>query len=393
MKYQILLVTILFAVFFSTGCKKEIKLDVQDTICDLSTPNHINHDEFQTILTNYATQGIVGITAVLSKPGTETWIGSAGYASIENEVKMNPCHLHHTASLTKSFTAVVILQLIEEGKLSLDTKLSTYIDESFKQYIPNYEAITIQHLLQQTSGIPDIFGVEFFTALMNDPEKIYTTEELLAFNEDKDALSEVGIQHHYSDPNYMLLAMIIDELEGSHINAFGTRILDPINLQNVHYHDANYPLIAGVSSSYWEQYEDGLVENISDVQNNLTSYILGSDGIIGSPKDMTHFYQSVFEGNLLEESTLEMITTNTVVEEDENRINSDYSHGFMVIKSDDETWIGHAGLQIGASCYVFYNLETRVTIGVFTNIGTFLSEEKKALVYYDLWNELREVME
>ena len=377
----------LIILFFS--CKKDIEFSPQDISCTLENGNHPLDEVYRGIINKYAEKGITGLTVIMDKQGEEQWLGSAGFSNVESGTKMNPCHLHHMASLSKSFTGAVTLQLIEEGQLSLETKIKDLLDNDLSPFIPNFDEITVSDLLQHTSGIPDIFGIEFFAALMNDPEAVYTTRELLELNEGADALNGVGIKHNYADPNYMLLSLIIDKLEGDHATSFNNRIMAKLNLNNTHYHDDNYPNSLGLCSSYWEQYENGSIENISDVQNRLTSYILGSDGIIASPSDMVYFFKEVFHGNLLNQENLTYLRNEVVKEEEENRMNTGYSHGFMVI---DDEWFGHAGLQIGASCFVFHHIESGSTIGVFTNMGTFLSQEKKELIYVDLWNELKELM-
>ena len=391
-KFINLFVFILFSSFLLQACKKDLVFEVVDTSCNLHTSSHPDHQKYQDIIEEYALKGIPGLSVVISKPEEDLWSGSAGFASIENNIKMTPCHLHHTASLVKSFIAVITLQLIEEGKLSLDSKIENYLSNKVQSYTPNIENLTIEHLLQQTSGIPDIFGVKFITQLMNDPTRVYSREELLSLNDGVKALHKPGEKHIYSDHNYMLLSMIIDELEENHITALTERIIKPLLLEDVYYHDEEYPYVEGVSASYWEQYEDGKVENISDLQNLLTSYIIGSDGIIASPRSMTKFYQSVFNGELIKAPSLDIIKSNWVKETEENRMNTAYSHGFMIIESADGHWIGHAGLQIGSSCYVFHNLDTKATIGVFTNAGTFISEQKKELIYSELWDDLREAV-
>ena len=391
-KYINLITMLLLSSFFLSACKKELVFEVQDTICNEQTKDHPNQIKYQAVIDEYALKGIPGLSVVIAKPDEDTWVGSAGYANIEKNIEMTPCHLHHTASLVKSFVAIVTLQLIEEGKLSLESKIKDHLSEEVRSYTPNIEELTIEHLLQQTSGVPDVFEVAFFTQLMNDPSRVYTREKLLSLNNGAKPLDKPGISHNYSDHNYMLLSMIIDDIEGNHVTALYDRIIQQLQLQDIHYHDSGYPNIEGLSASYWEQYEDGLIENISDLQNLLTSYIIGSDGIIASPRSMTAFYQNVFSGLLTSSSTLELIKTNWVDETSDNRMNTAYSHGFMIIESTDGNWIGHAGLQIGASCYVFHNLDTEVTIGVFTNIGTFISQQKKELIYSELWESLKGVI-
>ncbi len=392
-KKAIAIAALATTLILSQACKKEINFEVEERICSQQGSINLKHKEFQDLLDHYALSGIPGLSVVITQSGEEDWVGSAGFASMEDNRKMTPCHLHHTASLAKSFIAVLTLQLIEEGSLSLESKVSDFLSNEVKSYTPNIDELTIEHLLQQTSGIPDVFGIDFLSELMNDPSVVYTREDLLSFNQGSKPLDQAGNQHFYSDHNFILLSLIIDQIEGSHIDALRKRIFEPLALEDIHYHDDKYPFLQGLSATYWDQYNDGKWENISDLQNLLTSYIQGSDGIISSPISMTKFYERLFDGELLNSSTLEMIQSKWVTETDENRMNTSYSHGFMVIEAEDGDWMGHAGLQIGASSYVFHNLDSRLTIGVFTNAGTFTSQEKKALIYGDLWTDLRALFE
>ena len=387
-KKNIATLLLLLSIF---ACSKEEYKPVDNIACGKEYSSHPNHQKYQAVLNKFAKNGITGLSVIISKPNNDYWAGSAGYASIEEGIKMNNCNLFQTASLAKSFIGVITLQLIEEGRLSFDTKIAQYLNNEVKLYTPNIENLTIKHLLQQTSGVPDIFDIEFLTMFMNKPEKIYTTAELLKINKGKAALYAPGTAHTYADPNFMLLSLVIDKIEGNHFESFKTRIIDHLQLNNMHYHDEGYPNIHGMTAAYWDQYNNGMVENISDLQMRITNYIIGSDGVISSPADMVHFYQSVFEGNLLSTEMLNTVKTDWVKEEHEYRMNTGYSHGFMVIEDEDGKWIGHAGHHIGASCYVFYNLENGTTIGVFTNTGTFMFLEKMELIFHDLWEELKGV--
>jgi D-alanyl-D-alanine carboxypeptidase len=156
--------------------------------------------------------------------------------------------------------------------------------------------------------------------------------------------------------NFNILALIIDEIEGDHIQSFSDRIFTPLGLENIYYHNDNYPRPDGLVASYWDQYNNGQIENISDFQIRLTNYLEASDGIISSPKDMVRFYDAVFNGELVGPEMLDLIKTDWVNETDENRMNTAYSHGFMGIDAEDGKWIGHTGSHIGASCFVYHNL-------------------------------------
>ena len=371
------------------ACQKDTYYPVDKLNCQLATHNHSGHLAYQAVLDHYTQNGVIGVATVIAKPGEDTWIGASGYANIEDNLLLTPCHLQQTASLAKSFTGIVTLQLIEEGKLTFETKIKGLLDEEIHQYIPNIDELTIKHLLQQTSGVPDIFEISFFEKLMNEPEQTYTTNELLSNLKNRKALQAPGEKHVYSDPNFMLLSLIIDKLEGSHIKAFEERIFKPLSL-DMYYHNDGFPSPEGLVASYWDQYNNGQYENISELEIRVNAYILGSGGIIASPADMVKFYRAVFNGQLIGSDMLETIKSDWVSEDAENRMNTAYSHGFMVISAEDGDWIGHTGLFPGSSCYVYHHIQKNITIGVFTNTGTFSFLEKMKLIYADLWDDLRE---
>jgi D-alanyl-D-alanine carboxypeptidase len=385
---QIILITLLT---FTWSCKKNNAFPVEDIICGLDYSTHPKHAAYQAVLDNFSKKGITGLTVIISTPEYGYWSGSSGFSNLEEKQQMNPCHLHHTASLAKSFTAIVTLQLIEEGKLGFDDLIAQYLSEEIQSYIPNIEKMTVKNLLQQTSGIPDVFDLAFFETIMNDPEETYTTTDFFAMIEGRPAAFEPGEKHQYADLNFNLLALIIDRIEGDHIKSFADRIFTPLGLSDIYYHNKNYPQPDGLAASYWDQYNNGQIENVSEFQIRITDYIEASDGIISSPKDMVRFYDAVFNGELVGPEMLALIKTDWVFETEENRMNTAYSQGFMGIDAEDGRWIGHTGSQVGASCYVYHNLETATTVGVFTNTGVHFFTEKKALIYYELWNDLRVV--
>ena len=369
-------------LIFVVSCEKEAYISIDAVPCDTQMEDILDGDKYQDILDQFTTKGVVGVTAIIAKPGQNTWIGSSGFSSVEENKAMNNCNLHHTASLAKSFVAIITLQLIEEGKLDFDTKIEDLLTDEIRSIIPEIGQLTVKHLLQQTSGLPDIFELNFISDFMNDPEEVYTRVELLEYVAKKELLSEPGTEHHYSDTNFILLSFIIDQLEGDHIEAIQKRIVQTLNLQNVYYHNGSYPNINGLAASYWDQYNDGKIENITSLQKRVTSYIKGSDGIISNPMDMFAFYENVFQGDLISDPMLELIKSEVVREEEEQKMNTGYSHGFMLIEEGDQKWIGHAGSQLGASCFVFHNLNSGVSIGVFTNTGTFMFQEKQSLIFF-----------
>lgn len=395
MKMHILyyLLVLFFSLFFIPSCDYPVDPSDPGTGCQKDYTTHPKHTQYQAVMDKYAKEGITGLSAVMITPKEGYWSGAAGFANLEDSVPMNRCHLHHTASLAKSFTGIVTLQLIEEGKLSFDSNIAQYLSADVQESVPNIEKITIKHLLQHTSGIPEVLDEAFIGHIFVNRDQAFTTEELLARNKGKAGLFEPGTQHTYSDPNSMLLTLIIDKIEGDHAKAFEERIFIPLGLRNTYYHNKAYPNLVGLTQSYWDLENNGEFENISAFQTNTTSYLKGGDGIIASSHNMAVFYKAVFTGKLVNQKMLNYITTDWVKEEGTFKMNTHYSHGFMVIEAKDGRWIGHAGNQLGASGYVYYNIDTHKTIALFTNTGTLISAPKTEQIFYHLWNDLVQVVQ
>jgi D-alanyl-D-alanine carboxypeptidase len=209
---------------------------IADSIeCEVSYDSHPMNEVYQDAVNKGFGYGLPGVSAVIYTPEHGFWAGSAGYASVENNIPMTPCHIHYAASIPKSYTAVAILQLIEDGILSPDSKISGYLDDRTRDYIPNCEDITIHHLLNHTSGIPDQVGIDFLADFLNNPEYYYSQEELMSYLDGMESLWKPGTKHYYSDANYNILALILDRLTGDHLRTFRDNCFVPLGLENTYY--------------------------------------------------------------------------------------------------------------------------------------------------------------
>ena len=391
MKTIVQFITLMFLFFAASSCENDADFKTESVSCNLDYSDHIKNKEFQSIADKYVKKGFPGLALSVYMPDDGRWEGSAGYADIENKIKMTPCNLQYAASIQKTYIAVLILQLIDEGILSPDTKIETYIPDNIKKYIANNDKITIENLLLHNSGLEDNFGVDFLTAFYNDPMKTYTTEEFLKFLENTKPVGDPGINsHHYSDANYMLLSMIIDNITGDHVQFMQERIINHLNLSSTYYHNTtDYPKPAGLVSSYWDTYGDGRIENISDYQNNSTKCFYGSGGLIVTPYDMDIFINAVFKGDLLSDELKEKILVKKLPNDNKDWANEYYGYGLMIIEDKEHgNWYGHSGRHVGASAFVFYNPEHDVSVSIMTNIGSFLTIKYTELVFYYLWNDL-----
>jgi CubicO group peptidase (beta-lactamase class C family) len=144
---------------------------------------------------------------LVCKNGKIVFEKAYGYQDIENKIENTPNTIFQVGSMTKQFTAAVILKLAEQHKLSIDDKIS--------KYFPNFKRgneITIKNLLTHTSGLSEIFRDTFF--LKENKQKHISKEKLLSFFIDKPFYFDPGTQYSYCNSGYILLGLIIEKVSG-----------------------------------------------------------------------------------------------------------------------------------------------------------------------------------
>ena len=154
-----------------------------------------------------------------------------GYANMEWKIPNKPDTIFRIGSVTKQFTAILILKLVEEGKISLDGKITDYLPDYPKN---QGDKVTIHHLLTHTSGIPSYTGLpNFFKDISRNP---YKPEELLSVFSEMEFEFEPGSEFRYNNSGYFILGAIIEKVAGKRYDkVLHERILDPLDLENTGY--------------------------------------------------------------------------------------------------------------------------------------------------------------
>jgi CubicO group peptidase (beta-lactamase class C family) len=152
-----------------------------------------------------------------------------GYSHEKQKIPNDENTVFNIASITKTFTAALILKLQEQGKLSVSDVLSKY----YPGY-PGGDKITIHHLLTHTAGIPDYLQQKEFQVV--DQSKPVALEKMIAFFKDKPLLFEPGTAFRYSNSDYTLLGYIIEKITGAtYATALENYIFKPLHLNNTSY--------------------------------------------------------------------------------------------------------------------------------------------------------------
>jgi len=221
-------VILIFSIILG-GCKKESN-DPQPI------PDSTFVQKVDKILTEQIALNEVAGVAMFARDteGDEAWT-SAGLANIENQTAMDRETKFRIASISKTFLAVVVLQLMEEGNFALDDKFSEYLPDSIATLFPYGNDITIFQLLGHTSGLYDFEDMQFIGMLLGDPHHHWTPWELLIHSATADSAEffPPGTEYHYSNTNYIVLGLLVEKETGMSMQEnIRTRILIPLGMSN-----------------------------------------------------------------------------------------------------------------------------------------------------------------
>ena len=285
-------------------------------------------------------------SVLVSKDGKILFKKSYGMANYELNVPNTTKTKFRLASLTKSFTAIAIMQLQEKGLLTVEDFLNKYIPD-FK----NGGKITIHHLLTHTSGIPNFTVVENFETRVTP----YTLTEIINKFKDKSLEFTPGEKFKYSNAGYYLLGYIIEQVSkkeyGSYIKQ---HILTPLKMSNSGY-DYNEIIIKNRASGYKMQNGELINADYIYMKN-----VHASGGLFSTVEDMFLFDQALYSEKLLTKNSLNKIFT---------PFKSNYGYGWGIAEIHGKKFIGHNGNMDGFQTNISRFTDDNVCIIILNNFG------------------------
>lgn len=158
---------------------------------------------------------------------------SSGYADVHQRTLMTPDHVMFSGSVGKTYAVAMLMQLLDEGLFALEDRIIDYFpDLEWMKRLPNIQEITIEMLLQHTSGLPRyVMKPEIWNTLHKNPDKEWSYLDRLEVIFNDDPLHEAGKGWDYSDTNYILVGMLIEKLSQQHYyDLVSSRIVIPEEL-------------------------------------------------------------------------------------------------------------------------------------------------------------------
>jgi len=286
----------------------------------------------------------MGSVAIASN-GNVIYQNAIGYSQLNGDIK-TPATVktkYRIGSITKMFTATMVFQLIEEGKLSLTTSLSKYFPQ-----MPNATKITIGEMLSHRSGLHNFTNDAMYLTYMHTPQ---TEAAMLTIMATEKPDFEPDAKAEYSNTNFVLLGYIIEKITGKlYKEELKRRITSKIGLTDTYYggnaNIANNEAYSYTFADKWQQQPE------TDM-----SVPGGAGAIVSTPTDLVKFIDALFDGKLISAGSLEHMKT----------MRDNYGMAMFVIPFYDKKAYGHNGGIDGFSSVLAYFPDDKLSVSYITN--------------------------
>ena len=340
------------------------------------TVAQINIKAFNNYLTGLYDNNEVNGSVLVGENGNILYKKSFGYADFSNNTPNSDSSLINIASISKTFTAIAILQLKEKGKLNLDDTYSKY----FKQF--PYPKISLRQLLSHTSGLPDMEPL-FDSLIAKNPDKVFTIEDiipaLVIYSKSKPLRFESGERWGYSNPGYGLLALLVEKLSKQPFAIYMKKnIFLPAGMTHTYVQtsllqkqDKNRVKNYMYANHFTMQLEEmDTLAYMKEWTYNLMG-LTGSTNVISSLQDLWQYDKALYEGKLLRPSTLEEAYTPVKLNSGKPNIAAEGSYGlgwFIRVDSFGNKIVSHSGAAPGVLTFLIRNLTKKQTLIILQNI-------------------------
>lgn len=320
---------------------------------------------------------LIGIQIAIKRPGGETWFGSSGTTDKERTILLSNDHLIRIGSLTKTFTAVVILRLYERGLIDLDDT----IDKWFSDF-PKGDKITVRMLLNHSSGIPEFLGPKIFIPSLFHPDRIWSPEELYDLIKRNKLIFEPGTDNSYANPNYILLGIIAEKISNQSLkDLFKHEILIPLNLSNtvfLPYDKAPGSLICGYDKNLIPL--PGWYVNKPD-NNSWSSCAYSSGGFASTAHDLLLFFDAILTRKIINENSYHLMTNVMSVENKKDKYLKHFGMGIFQYEDYYDHSCGHLGLFVGSEAVALFHQE-KGYVFIFLSNFSYLKKKDEIIHQY-----------
>jgi D-alanyl-D-alanine carboxypeptidase len=281
-----------------------------------------------------------------------TWTSAYGFADPTTKTPMTTDMHMRIGSVTKTFTGTLILQLAQEGKLSLNDTVEKYYPG-----IPNGNSITLGMLANMTSGIASYFTSNFVEQYFGHPETVFTPDGLIAYGVAESPIFAPGAKFNYSNTNTVLLGKIIEKVTGAPVaDVFQQQILGPLGMTNTTFPSVSSAIPDPHPQGYTLQ---GLTKTTQPINATNWSPSFGwtAGAMISNLQDLFTYDQALATGQRL-------LSPETQTQRlDSFAKGSGYGLALGCIAG----WVGHTGELPGFNTTLYYDTTTNTSVVVMVN--------------------------
>jgi len=299
-----------------------------------------------------------GCALGVSRDGNVVYQNGYGMANLELDVPITPASIFHVASVSKQFTAMAVMLLVRDGKLSLDDDVRRHLPE-----LPDYKhTITIRHLLQHTSGLRDQWDLLYMARGRFEENRINESDVLEIVARQKELNFVPGTEYVYSNTGYTLAGTIVKRVSGKSLREFADeRIFRPLGMTQTHFHDDYTMVVKGRAAGYARGADGKWHVSLP----NYDTY--GATSLFTTVGDLLKWDVNVWKPTVGDDALLrEMRTSATLASGD----SSGYGLGIATEVYRGARLVGHAGGDAGYRTYLGRFPEHGLSVVVLCNAST-----------------------
>ncbi len=357
------------SLIFLISCNEEVKkLERPTTPIDKKT----YEAKMDSIFNAKVNEGEPGIVALVAFDGEILYTDGFGMRNVSEGERLTPTSNMRMASVSKQFTALCMLTLVNEGKISLDDDASEYLP------YPIFEGVKVEQLLNHTSGLPDYYG--HFVDKEEEFEVIENQDVLDWLATSPEPHFAPGESWEYSNTAYLMVALIVEKVSGQEFSAYAKEhVFQPSGMEATNYFNLANPVeIPERSLCYEESPLGGFTAGDGFFMNG----VMGDGAVYTSAMDYFRYDQTLRNKALLSEE-LHDFTTQASSEYEEDGVKQQYGMGWGVGKNS----VSHTGGWVGTNTYTKRFLDKPLTIALFANRNDFfemglIGQAEKLTLWY-----------
>jgi D-alanyl-D-alanine carboxypeptidase len=290
----------------------------------------------RAVLAKHMTGEVPGIAVRVESPRFR-WSGAVGRTTLDGPARLSPRDPFRISSVTKTFTAVTVLRLVEQRRLGLDDPIAAYLASGLVDRLNVVDgvsyggSITVRQLLDHTSGVVEYVSEAYQQAVATDPQHQWTPLEQIEFGLARgQSYCPPGRCYHYADTGYVLLGLVVEAATGRPLHELTRRlVLDPASLRHTYTEQLEPP------PAHTRERAHQYLDQIDTTDFNPSFDLYGGGGLVSTPTDLARFTDALFHGHLLHDHTLGQMLTPSP--------HANYGLGLERLELDGETVWEHTG--------------------------------------------------